>query len=169
MLTRKRPAKPAGVRLFQVLRELNVAADTIVDTLRERGFELDAKLAAGDVNARLEPAMYATLVETYSDDAEAKARVRELRAQIAADEAAVRSLPPRRPRRSPSPRRRLRQSPSPRRLHRSPSWRRREPVAEPSPSRAGRGDDGACRRGAGRAGAGRGDSRACCRDARARR
>ena len=87
MLTRKRPAQPAGVRLFQVLRELNVAADTIVDTLRERGFTLDAKLAAGDVNARLEPAMYATLVETYSDDAEAKARVRGLRAQIAADEA----------------------------------------------------------------------------------
>ena len=94
MLTRKRPAKKnAGVRLFQVLRELNVAADTVVDTLREGGYELDAKLADGNPNARLEPAMYATLVEKYSDDAEAKARVRELRAQIAAEEAEAAPAP----------------------------------------------------------------------------
>ncbi|GAB5535144.1 MAG: hypothetical protein Rubg2KO_13930 [Rubricoccaceae bacterium] len=82
--TRKaRSNKPKSKRLFQVTRELNVAAGTIVDALRERDFDLDAKLEAGDPNARLSPEMYATLVETYSEDAEAKARVRELRAQIA--------------------------------------------------------------------------------------
>jgi len=82
--TRKaRSSKPKSKRLFQVTRELNVAAGTIVDALRERDFELDAKLEAGDPNARIAPEMYATLVETYSEDAEAKARVRELRAQIA--------------------------------------------------------------------------------------
>ena len=86
-----RPAtsKPKSVRLYQVARELNVALDTIVEALRERGFTLDDKLAAADPNARLEPEMYATLVETYSDDAEAKARVRELRAQIVADDSAA--------------------------------------------------------------------------------
>jgi len=86
-----RPAssKPKSVRLYQVARELNVALDTIVEALRERDFSLDDKLAAADPNARLEPEMYATLVETYSDDAEAKARVRELRAQIAAEDNAA--------------------------------------------------------------------------------
>ncbi|MEO0557565.1 MAG: translation initiation factor IF-2 [Bacteroidota bacterium] len=82
--TRKaRSNKPKSKRLFQVTRELNVAAGTIVDALRERDFELDAKLEAGDPNAKLSPEMYASLVEAYSEDAEAKARVRELRAQIA--------------------------------------------------------------------------------------
>ena len=82
--TRKaRSQKPKSKRLFQVTRELNVAAGTIVDALRERDFTLDDKLESGDPNARLSPEMYATLVETYSQDAEAKARVRELRAQIA--------------------------------------------------------------------------------------
>ena len=82
--TRKaRSNKPKSKRLFQVTRELNVAAGTIVDALRERDYTLDDKLEAGDPNARLTPEMYATLVETYSQDAEAKARVRELRAQIA--------------------------------------------------------------------------------------
>ncbi len=87
-----RPAsssKPKSVRLYQVARELNVAFDTLVDTLRERTFELDPKLASLDPNARLEPEMYATLVETYSNDAEAKAKVRELRQQLAADETAA--------------------------------------------------------------------------------
>lgn len=78
--------KPRPVRLFKVLRELNVAADTIVQTLSDRGFELDDKLANGDINARLSPEMYATVVEIYSEDAEAKARVRGLREEIAAEE-----------------------------------------------------------------------------------
>ncbi|MDX1439285.1 MAG: translation initiation factor IF-2 [Rubricoccaceae bacterium] len=75
--------KPKSVQLFRVLKELNVAADRIVETLKERGFELDAKLEAGNVNAKLTPEMYATLVETFSDDAEAKARVEDLRSQLA--------------------------------------------------------------------------------------
>ena len=91
-----RASKPKSVRLYQVARELNVASDTLVETLRERDYELDAKLSAGDPNARLAPEMYATLVETYSDDAEAKARVRDLRSQLAvaaAEETAAQAVP----------------------------------------------------------------------------
>ena len=86
--TRKRSSdKPKRVQLFKATRELNIATDTIVSALRERGFELDAKLEAGDPNARLSPDMYDALIEAYSDDADAKARVRERREQIAAKEA----------------------------------------------------------------------------------
>ncbi len=77
--------KPKSFQLFKVLRELNVAADTVVETLQERGYELDAKLAAGNVNAKLTPEMYATVLDTFSDDAEAKARVAELRGHLAAE------------------------------------------------------------------------------------
>ena len=69
-----------------MLRELNVAAATVVDTLRERGYELDAKLEAGNVNAKLTPEMYATVLDTFSDDAAAKARVAELRGHLAAEQ-----------------------------------------------------------------------------------
>lgn len=79
----KKSKKPKSVQLFRVLRELNVAADTIVETLSERGYELDAKLAAGDVNAKLSPEMYATVLDAFADDAEAKARVADLRSHLA--------------------------------------------------------------------------------------
>ncbi|MCH8031033.1 MAG: hypothetical protein IIB09_04360, partial [Bacteroidetes bacterium] len=74
--------KKKSFPLFKVLRELNVAAATVVDTLRERGYELDAKLEAGNVNAKLTPEMYATVLDTFSDDAAAKARVAELRGHL---------------------------------------------------------------------------------------
>ncbi len=78
----KTSSQPKSFPLFRVLRELNVAAGTVVETLKDRGYKLDAKLAAGDVNAKLTPEMYATVLDTFSDDAEAKARVAELRGQI---------------------------------------------------------------------------------------
>ena len=83
---RKRPSdKPKRVQLFKATRELNIATDTIVSFLREREFELDDKLAAGDPNGRLSPDMYDALIEAFSDDADAKARVRTRRQQIAAE------------------------------------------------------------------------------------
>ncbi len=84
---KRRSDKPKRVQLFKASSELNLATDTIVSALTERGFELDEKLAARDPNARLSPEMYDALVESYSDDADAKARVRERRQQIAAAEA----------------------------------------------------------------------------------
>ena len=90
MAPRKRPSSgPKRVQLFKASRELNIATDTIVSALQERGFELDAKLQAGDPNAKLAPEMYDALIEAYSDDAEAKARVKERRQQLADKEAAA--------------------------------------------------------------------------------
>ena len=87
-VTRKRSSdKPKRVQLFKATKELNISTDRIVTFLSERDFELDAKLMAGDPNARLGPEMYDALIEAFSDDAEAKARVRERRDQIAAKEA----------------------------------------------------------------------------------
>ena len=51
------------VRLFKALRELNVSVDTLVETLKENGFELDAKLEKGDINAKISPEMYEALHE----------------------------------------------------------------------------------------------------------
>ncbi|MEM1115623.1 MAG: translation initiation factor IF-2 [Bacteroidota bacterium] len=84
---RKRSSnKPKRVQLFKATRELNIATDTIVSFLRERDFELDDKLAAGDPNGRLSPDMYDALIEAFSDDADAKERVRTRRRQIAAEQ-----------------------------------------------------------------------------------
>ncbi|WP_412062916.1 translation initiation factor IF-2 [Rubrivirga sp. IMCC45206] len=94
---KRRSDKPKRVQLFKASNELNLATDTIVSALTERGFELDEKLSAGDPNARLSPEMYDALVESYSDDADAKARVRERRQQLAAaeaEEAAAEAAPP---------------------------------------------------------------------------
>ena len=109
-VTRKRSSdKPKRVQLFKATRELNIATSTVVTALRERGFELDAKLEAEDPNARLTPEMYDALIEAYSDDAEAKARVRERRDQIAAKEAeagdgvAQEPAPPAKPEPTPEP------------------------------------------------------------------
>ncbi len=84
---KRRSDQPKRVQLFKASSELNLATATIVSALTERGFELDDKLAAGDPNGRLSPEMYDALVEAYSDDADAKARVRERRQQIAAADA----------------------------------------------------------------------------------
>ena len=52
------------IRLFKALRELNVSADTLVETLKLSGFELDAKLKKGDINAKISPEMYEALRES---------------------------------------------------------------------------------------------------------
>ncbi len=81
--------KAKAVRLFKAARELNVSADTIVQTLDESGFELDAKLAKGDVNAKLPPEMYEALHEAFAEDMDAKARVARLRSRREREEAAA--------------------------------------------------------------------------------
>ncbi len=92
---RKRPSnKPQKIQLFKATRELNIATDTIVSALQDRGFELDEKLAAGDPNARLSPDMYDALIEAYSDDADAKARVRERRQQLTEEDEVEADTPP---------------------------------------------------------------------------
>ncbi|CAN5527079.1 translation initiation factor IF-2 [soil metagenome] len=77
----KTPSGAKGVRLFKAVRELNVTADTIAQTLKSGGFELDAKLKGGDINAKLTPEMYEHLLGAFKEDAEGKARVRELQTQ----------------------------------------------------------------------------------------
>ncbi len=69
------------VRLFKALRELNVSVDTLVETLKESGFELDAKLEKGDINAKLPPEMYDALRSVFAEDMDARARVSALRAR----------------------------------------------------------------------------------------
>ena len=69
------------VRLFKALRELNVSVDTLVETLKESGFELDAKLKNGDINAKLPPEMYEALRSVFAEDMDARARVSALRAR----------------------------------------------------------------------------------------
>ncbi len=76
------------VRLFKALREFNVSADTLVDTLQESGFELDAKLEAGDINAKLPPEMYDAVKAVFAEDMDARARVQALRSRREAEEAA---------------------------------------------------------------------------------
>ncbi len=100
---RARSNKPKRVQLFKASRELNIATDTVVSALQERGFELDDKLKSGDPNARLEPAMYDALIEAYSDDADAKARVKDRREQIAAAQEAAEDEPQRVSTKDPEP------------------------------------------------------------------
>ncbi|HLT48458.1 MAG TPA: translation initiation factor IF-2, partial [Rubricoccaceae bacterium] len=87
--------------LFKVLRELNVSADTVVETLKEKGHTLDGKLAAGDLNAKLSPEMYASVLDAFADDAEARARVEELRAELRAEQRAAEGLPAEEPKAAP--------------------------------------------------------------------
>ena len=69
------------VRLFKALRELNVSVETLVDTLKESGFELDSKLEKGDINAKLPPEMYDALRSVFAEDMDARARVSALRSR----------------------------------------------------------------------------------------
>ncbi|MEM1043848.1 MAG: translation initiation factor IF-2 [Bacteroidota bacterium] len=74
------------VRLFKALREFNVSADTLVETLQESGFEMDAKLEQGDINAKLPPEMYDALKAVFAEDMDARARVSALRSRREAEE-----------------------------------------------------------------------------------
>ncbi len=76
------------VRLFKALREFNVSADTLVETLQESGFEMDAKLEQGDINAKLPPEMYDALKAVFAEDMDARARVSALRSRREAEERA---------------------------------------------------------------------------------
>ena len=78
------PSKP--VRLFKAVRELNVSVETLVQTLKESGFELDKKLEAGDVNAKLPPEMYVALQDVFHEDMDAKQRVARLRSRREGEE-----------------------------------------------------------------------------------
>jgi translation initiation factor IF-2 len=80
------PGKP--VRLFKAVRELNVSVETLVQTLKESGFELDKKLEAGDVNAKLPPDMYAALQDVFQEDMDARQRVARLRSRRESEERA---------------------------------------------------------------------------------
>ncbi|MEL7361617.1 MAG: hypothetical protein AAFN13_06070, partial [Bacteroidota bacterium] len=73
--------KAKGVRLFKAVKEFNVAIGTLIETLEDKGFVLEGKLAAGDPNGKLTPEMYDILKVVYSDDAEAAARVEAKRQQ----------------------------------------------------------------------------------------
>ncbi|MEP0545788.1 MAG: translation initiation factor IF-2 [Rhodothermales bacterium] len=82
------------VRLFKALRELNVSVDTLVDTLKESGFELDKKLEQGDINAKLPPEMYDALRSVFAEDMDARARVSALRSRRRQEEQADAPAPP---------------------------------------------------------------------------
>ena len=67
-------------KLFQVVRELNVSQDRVVEFLEDEGYE-DA-LSGSGLNAKIvDEEAYLVLREEYADDAEAAARIRELRYQ----------------------------------------------------------------------------------------
>jgi len=67
-------------KLFQVVRELNVSQDRVVEFLEGEGYE-DA-LSGSGLNAKIvDEEAYLVLREEYADDAEAAARIRELRSQ----------------------------------------------------------------------------------------
>lgn len=81
-------AKP--VPLHKVMRELNVAAETIVQALKDSGFELDKKLAAGNLSAKLPADMYEALFDVFQEDVDARARVVKLRnRRVEAEKAAT--------------------------------------------------------------------------------
>ena len=67
-------------KLFQVVRELNVSQDRVVEFLENEGYE--EALSGSGLNAKIvDEEAYLVLREEYADDAEAAARIRELRSQ----------------------------------------------------------------------------------------
>ena len=81
-----RSKRPKSVRLFKALRQLNIAAETVVEALQAQDFELDDKLKSGDLNAKLTPEMYDVLLAEYAEDREAAQRVAAVRARLADSE-----------------------------------------------------------------------------------
>ncbi len=79
-------AKKFKIRLFKLARELNVGIDTIEQQLKELGY--DHALSGQGVNAALEDeAAYEALLEAFSHDRKAAARLKELREARAAAQA----------------------------------------------------------------------------------
>ncbi len=67
-------------RLFKVARDLNVSTDRVVEYLEEHGYE-DALTGSGFNASIVDEEAYLVLRDEYADDAEAAARIRELRSQ----------------------------------------------------------------------------------------
>ena len=67
-------------KLFKVARELNVSTDRVVEFLEEEGYA-DALSGSGFNASITDEEAYYVLRDEYADDAEAAARVRELRSQ----------------------------------------------------------------------------------------
>ncbi len=78
--------KSKGVRLFKVLKELNVARDTLVSHLKSEGFDI----ADTGPNARLTPEMYDKVLEAFAKEKKAavrhEQRVQELLRRRTADD-----------------------------------------------------------------------------------
>lgn len=71
-------------RLFKVARDLNVSTDRVVEFLEEEGYG-DALTGDGFNASIVDEEAYLVLRDEYADDAEAAARIRELRAQKEGD------------------------------------------------------------------------------------
>jgi translation initiation factor IF-2 len=124
-----------GVRLFKAAREFNVSADTLVETLKKEGMELDAKLAAADINAKLSPEMYDVLLSTYSDDREAAQRVARLRQQQHAEDEAPEPVAAPEPEPKPAPQKQAAPKPGPEPVEPEPEPEPApQPVAEEAPA-----------------------------------
>jgi len=67
-------------KLFKVARELNVSTDRVIEFLEEEGYA-DALSGSGFNASITDEEAYYVLRDEYADDAEAAARVRELRSQ----------------------------------------------------------------------------------------
>ena len=71
-------------RLFKVARELNVSTDRVVEYLEEHGYE-DSLTGSGFNASIVDEEAYLVLRDEYADDAEAAARIRELRSEKEVD------------------------------------------------------------------------------------
>jgi translation initiation factor IF-2 len=65
------PIRKASVRLSKAAKEFNVGIQTIVDTLADKGFEIESK-----PNAKIEPAAYEVLMEEFQDSKQLKEKAK---------------------------------------------------------------------------------------------
>jgi translation initiation factor IF-2 len=65
------PIRKASVRLSKAAKEFNVGIQTIVDTLADKGFQIESK-----PNAKIEPAAYEILVNEFQDSKQLKEKAK---------------------------------------------------------------------------------------------
>ncbi|MEM9052245.1 MAG: translation initiation factor IF-2, partial [Bacteroidota bacterium] len=65
------PIRKASVRLSKAAKEFNVGIQTIVDTLADKGFEIESK-----PNSKIEPAAYEILMEEFQDSKQLKEKAK---------------------------------------------------------------------------------------------
>ncbi|HKK38825.1 MAG TPA: translation initiation factor IF-2 [Cryomorphaceae bacterium] len=65
------PIRKASVRLSKAAKEFNVGIKTIVDTLADKGFEIESK-----PNTKIEPAAYEILMEEFQDSKQLKEKAK---------------------------------------------------------------------------------------------